>query len=220
VGIIGATGSGKSSLVGLIPRLYDATEGQVLIGGRDIRTLGLSELRRITGMATQESILFSGTVMGNLHFGNGGASREEMARACSDAQALDFISALPEDFNSPVEQRAGNFSGGQKQRLTIARTLLKQPRILILDDAASALDLKTEANLRRALAGRTGQYSLILVAQRVGAIKDADKILVLENGEITAMGTHEELLKSSEIYRSITVSQLGEEAVECHPLRT
>ncbi len=213
LGIIGATGSGKSSLIGLIPRLYDPTEGQVLMGGRDIRGLSLAEVRRITGVVAQDSTLFSGTVMGNLQFGNDKATFEEMEAACSDAQALDFLSELPEYLKSPVEQRARNFSGGQKQRLSIARTLLKQPKILILDDSTSAVDLKTEANLRMALVRRKRRQSLILVAQRVCAIMEADKILVLDNGEIAAMGTHAELLRKSEIYRSIAVSQLGEEAL-------
>ena len=213
VGIIGATGSGKTTLVSLIPRLYDPTKGQVLIGGKDIRSLSLSQVRHITGMVTQDNILFSGTVKENLHFGWDGATPEETVAACADAQALEFINALPQSFDSPVEQRAKNFSGGQKQRLSIARALIKKPRILILDDAASALDLKTEAHLRRALSRNTGERTLILVAQRVAAIRDADKIMVLENGSIAAVGTHEQLMVSSDIYHSIALSQLGEKAV-------
>nr|WP_321402108.1 ABC transporter ATP-binding protein [uncultured Desulfobacter sp.] len=213
VGIIGGTGSGKSTLVGLIPRLFDPTKGRVLMGGKDIRDLSLSQVRHITGMVTQESILFSGTVKDNLHFGCNEAIPETMAAACADAQALEFINALPKSFDSPVEQRAKNFSGGQKQRLSIARALIKNPGILILDDAASALDLKTEAHLRRALSRRSGERTLIIVAQRVAAIRDADKIIVLENGSITAMGTHKQLMASSDIYQSIALSQLGEKAV-------
>lgn len=213
VGIIGATGSGKSSLVNLIPRLYDVSAGQVLLGGVDIRQISLEELRRRIGVVMQESLLFWGTIQSNLRYGDENATPEAMLSASADAQALDFIQALPETFDSPVEQRGRNFSGGQKQRLSIARTLLKRPEILILDDASSALDLKTEAKLRAALAARVRGCTLIVIAQRISAVMEADKILVLDHGEISALGNHRELLQTSEIYRSIAVSQLGEEVV-------
>lgn len=213
VGIIGATGSGKSSLVNLIPRLYDVTAGQVLLGNVDIRRINLEALRRNIGMVMQESILFWGTVAGNLRYGNEAASEKDLVEASADAQALDFIEALPQGFESPVEQRGRNFSGGQKQRLSIARTLLKQPKILILDDSTSAVDLKTEANLRAALIERVHGCTLIVIAQRISAVMDADKILLLDHGEIVASGNHQDLLRSSEIYRSIAVSQLGEEVL-------
>ena len=213
VGIIGATGSGKSSLVNLIPRLYDVTSGQVLLGNIDVRQLNLDELRRKIGVVMQESLLFGGTIGSNLRFGNEHASKDELNQASADAQALGFIGALPQTFDSLVEQRGRNLSGGQKQRISIARTLLKDPRILILDDSTSAVDLKTESNLWAALANRMHGRTVIMIAQRISAVMDADKILLLEHGEIAAAGSHTELLRNSEIYRSIVVSQLGEEAV-------
>ncbi|GAP15708.1 ABC-type multidrug transport system, ATPase and permease component [Longilinea arvoryzae] len=213
LGIIGATGSGKSSLVNLIPRLYDVNTGQVLLGNVDIRKVGLEELRRNIGIVMQESILFWGTIQSNLCYGDENASENDLIRASADAQALDFIQALPQAFESPVEQRGRNFSGGQKQRLSIARTLLKKPKILILDDASSALDLKTESKLRAALIARARGSTLIVIAQRISAVMEADQILVLDHGEISAVGNHSELLQTSEIYRSIAVSQLGEEVV-------
>ncbi len=213
IGIIGATGSGKSSLINLIPRLYDVNAGQVLLGNVDIRQVSRAELRRKIGIVMQESLLFWGTIRSNLRYGDETASEAELKDACADAQALDFIQTLPQGFDSPVEQRGRNFSGGQKQRLSIARTLLKKPQILILDDASSALDLKTEAKLRAALMTRAHSCTLIVIAQRISAVMEADQILVLDHGEITAVGNHRELLQTSEIYRSIAVSQLGEEVL-------
>jgi ATP-binding cassette subfamily B protein len=213
LGIIGATGSGKSSLASLIPRLYDVSSGQILIGGIDIRDLSLRELREKIGLVMQESLLFSGTIGGNLRFGDEYASDEEMNSASRDAQAYDFIEALPSGYDSPVEQRARNFSGGQKQRLSLARSLLQNPRILILDDSTSAVDLKTEAALRLALATRMRGRTMIVIAQRVSAVMDADQIIVLDFGRVAAAGGHEELLRSSEIYRNIAVSQLGTEVL-------
>ena len=213
VGIIGATGSGKSSLINLIPRLYDVSGGQILLGEVDVRQLNLGELRRNIGVVMQDSLLFGGTIAGNLRLGNEFATASELERASADAQASSFISALPDSFESPVEQRGRNFSGGQKQRLSIARTLLKHPKILILDDSTSAVDLQTEAALRSALARRMRGRTLIMIAQRISAVMDADKIFLLEHGQIAAAGSHRELLKSSEIYRSIVLSQLGEEAL-------
>lgn len=213
LGIIGATGSGKSSLVCLIPRLYDVTHGQILIGGVDIRKLSLHELRSKIGVVMQDSILFSGTIGSNLRFGNEDSSDKELDSACTDAQAIEFVSALANRYDSPVEQRGRNFSGGQKQRISLARTLLQEPQILILDDSTSAIDLLTESRLRSALSARMKDRTMILIAQRISAVMAADKIIVLDFGEIAAAGTHGELLCSSEIYRSIAVSQLGEEVL-------
>ena len=210
VGVIGATGSGKSSLISLIPRLYDASSGRVLIGGVDVRRMGIRELRRRVGLVMQESFLFSGSVADNLRFGNERASGEAMENAARDAQAAGFIRDLPDGYAGAVEQRGRNFSGGQKQRLSIARTLLQEPRILILDDSTSAVDLITEADLRRDLARRMKGRTLIVVAQRITAVMDADRILVLDAGRLAASGTHAGLLRDCEIYRSIAVSQLGE----------
>ena len=213
VGIIGATGSGKSSLISLIPRLYDVSDGQVLIGGVDIRQVSLHELRRKIGIVMQDSLLFSGTIASNLTFGKENASEAELDGAASDAQATEFISTLVQKYSSPAEQRGRNFSGGQKQRLSLARTLLQDPEILILDDSTSAVDLRTESYLRAALADRMKERTVIIIAQRISAVMDADKIIVLDFGRVAAEGTHEELLCSSEIYRSIAVSQLGEEVL-------
>lgn len=210
-GIIGATGSGKSALVGLIPRLYDVTEGAVLIGGVDVRNISLRELRSKIGVVPQDSILFSGTVAENLCFGNQTVTPEEMAAAVADAQA-EFIDGFPDKFDHPVEQRGRNFSGGQKQRLSIARTLLCNSDILILDDCASAVDLMTEARLRSSIAARMVGKTVIIIAQRVSVIQNADQILVLEHGRLAAIGSHAELVAQSPTYRSIVVSQLGEEA--------
>lgn len=211
VGIIGATGSGKSSLVNLIPRLYDATAGQVLIGGIDVSNIKLQELRENIGVILQDSILFSGTIEENLKFGSCSADRQVVEEAARAVQAHDFIIARENAYQSIVEQRGKNFSGGQKQRISIARTLLRNPEILIMDDAASALDLATEAKLQSTLQRRMTKSTVIVIAQRISSIMDADKIIVLENGKLAAMGTHQELLDKSEIYRSIAVSQLGEE---------
>lgn len=213
VGIIGATGSGKSTMVSLMPRLYDVTEGQVLIGGIDIRSLSPKALSKKIGVVLQESILLSGTVESNLRFGNEGADEAELKASCEDAQALDFIEKLNGVFDATVQQRGKNFSGGQKQRLSIARTLVTSPQILILDDSTSAVDLITEARMSAALERRMEGRTTIMVAQRVCAVMGMDKIIVLDNGRITALGKHGQLLKESEIYRSIAVSQLGEEVL-------
>ena len=213
MGIIGATGAGKSSLINLIPRLYDVIEGQVLLGNIDIRQLSLDGLRRKIGIVMQESILFWGTIESNLHFGNEHASVMELTSACSDAQALGFIRALHQGFDSPVEQHGRNFSGGQKQRLSIARTLLKEPKTSFLIHSTSAVDLRTEADMRSALSAHMRGRTLIVIAQRISAVINADKIFLLDHSEIAASGNHSELLQTSEMYRNIVVSQLGEEAL-------
>jgi ATP-binding cassette subfamily B multidrug efflux pump len=213
VGIIGATGSGKSSLINLIPRLYDATAGQVLIGGIDVKNIKLKTLRENIGVVLQDNILFSGTIADNLKFGNYHAGWEAIEDAARDAQAAEFIMEKENAYQSLVEQRGKNLSGGQKQRLAIARTLIKNPKILIMDDSTSALDMATEAGLQSAVRRRMTNCTVLIIAQRISAVGDADQIIVLDKGKIAARGTHKELLKKSEIYRSIAVSQLGEEVL-------
>jgi ATP-binding cassette subfamily B protein len=213
VGIIGGTGSGKSSLIGLIPRLYDAVEGAVLIGGTDVRQLSLESLRENIGVVMQESVLFSGTIEENLRWGNENADGQAVEKAVLDAQAYEFVSALEDKYGSTVEQRGKNFSGGQKQRLSLARTFLKEPKILILDDSTSAVDMATEAKIQNTLGERRGDAVVFIIAQRISAIREADKIIVLDEGEISDIGAHSELIRRNEIYRSIVVSQLGEEAI-------
>ena len=209
VAILGATGSGKSSLVSLIPRFYDVTEGRITVDGMDIRELTQNSLLENIGVALQESVLFSGTIRDNIRYGRPDASEEEVVAAAKAAQAHDFIIGLDEGYDSPVEQRGANLSGGQKQRIAIARALLVQPKILILDDSTSAVDVETEVEIQAALeklmAGRTS----FVVAQRISTVLDADKILVLEDGQIAAEGRHADLLETSSIYREIFDSQLG-----------
>ncbi|MDY3071262.1 MAG: ABC transporter ATP-binding protein [Eubacteriales bacterium] len=213
IGIIGATGCGKSSLVNLIPRLYDPTEGEILLGGTNLKKLRLHDIRAHIGMVLQESILFSGKISDMFRFGKEDLTQEEMEKAASDAQALDFIREKEDGFEGVVEQRGKNFSGGQKQRLSIARTLARRPDILILDDATSAVDLATEAKLQRAIRSREGSCTLIVIAQRISAVMNFDRIFVLDNGTIIDSGSHKELISRCEIYRSIAASQLGEEVL-------
>ena len=213
IGIIGSTGCGKSSLVNLIPRLYDPTSGEVLIGGTDLKKLKLEDIRSRIGMVLQENILFSGTVGDILRFGKEDATKEEMEEAARDAQALDFILEKEGGFDAEVEQRGKNFSGGQKQRLSIARTLARKPDILILDDATSAVDLATEAKLQNAIKAREGSCTLIIIAQRISAVMGLDRVFVLDDGMLVDSGTHAELIQRCEIYRSIAASQLGEEVL-------
>lgn len=213
IGIIGATGSGKSSLVNLIPRFYDVTEGQVLIGGIDVKNIKLEELRGDIGVVLQDSILFSGKIEDNLRFGNDHADMESIESAARDAEAYEFIIEKEDTYQSLVEQRGKNLSGGQKQRLSIARTLIRNPKILIMDDSASALDMATEAKLKSAVKRRMANSTVLTIAQRISGVMDADRIIVLDNGKISALGTHKELLRNSDIYRSIAVSQLGEEVL-------
>ena len=213
IGIIGPTGSGKSSLISLIPRLYDTTSGSVMIGNKDVRSLKIKDLRKIIGVVLQDTTLFSGSIADNLRFGMEDANEEMMDSATRDAQAFEFINSSNEGYNREVGQRGKNLSGGQKQRISIARTLIKNPKILILDDSSSALDMETESKLQNSLKNRMKDSTVFLIAQRITAVMDSDKIIVLDNGEIAAIGTHKELIKNCEIYRSIAISQLGEEAV-------
>lgn len=213
IGIIGATGSGKSTLISLIPRLYDTSSGTVMIGNEDVKNLKINELRSLIGVVLQDTTLFSGSIEDNLKFGKEDETEEMMISSVKDAQAFEFINANNEGFNREVGQRGKNLSGGQKQRISIARTLIKNPKILILDDSSSALDMATEAKLQKSIKNRMKNSTVFLIAQRISAVKDSDKIIVLDNGEIVAIGNHEELIKECDIYRSISISQLGEEVV-------
>lgn len=209
--VIGGTGSGKSSLISLIPRFYDVSEGQILIDGTDIRRISQKSLRAAIGYVPQKGVLFSGTIASNLRYGKEDASPEEMRFAAETAQSMDFIEEKPGGFDEPVAQGGTTVSGGQKQRLSIARALVKKPQIYIFDDSFSALDFKTDAALRAALKAQMGESTLIIVAQRINTIMDADKIVVLDDGEIAGIGTHRELLKTCGVYREIASSQLSEE---------
>ena len=184
-----------------------------MIGNKDVRNLKINDLRKIIGVVLQDTILFSGSIADNLRFGMENANEEMMDRATKDSQAFEFITSSNEGYNREVGQRGKNLSGGQKQRVSIARTLIKNPKILILDDSSSALDMATESKLQKSIKNRMKDATVFLIAQRIGAVMDLDKIIVLDNGEIAAIGTHEELIKICEIYRSIAISQLGEEAV-------
>ena len=207
VGVIGGTGSGKSSFVQLIPRLYDVTEGAVKVGGVDVREYDLVTLRDAVAMVLQKNLLFSGTIKENLRWGNENATDEELIEACRLAQAHDFVSSFPEGYNTYIEQGGTNVSGGQKQRLCIARALLKKPKILILDDSTSAVDTKTDAHIRQGFKTYIPETTKIIIAQRVASVEDADLILVMENGRVVNAGTHDELLATSPIYREIFEQQ-------------
>ena len=207
--IIGSTGCGKSTLVNLIPRLYDVTGGSITLDGKDIRNISMSDLRDEIGFVPQKGVLFSGTIASNLRFGKEDATDAQIKKAAEIAQATEFIEAKEEDYNSPIAQGGSNVSGGQKQRLAIARAIAKEPKIYIFDDSFSALDLKTDAAVRKALAQNVKDSTVIIVAQRISTILHAEQILVLDNGEIVGKGTHEELLKSCEVYRQIAKSQLS-----------
>lgn len=213
VGIIGSTGCGKTSFVNLIPRLYDATSGEILIGGVNVKNINIKQLREDVGIVLQESILFSGDIKSNLKLGNKNASEEELISASKDSQAYEFIMNKDNKFDEVVEQRGKNLSGGQKQRLSIGRTLIKNPKIFIMDDSSSALDMATEARLQTSIRNRMKDNTVLIIAQRISAVMDLDKIIVMDDGKISAMGSHKELLERSEIYRSIAVSQLGEEVL-------
>lgn len=211
VAIIGPTGSGKSTVINLIPRLADASEGSVLIDGRDVREYNVDDLRRNIGFVPQKNILFSGTIASNLRMGDENATDEQLRKAAEIAQAEEFISEKPEGINDPIAQGGTNVSGGQKQRLAIARALVKKAPIYIFDDSFSALDFKTDAALRSALAENMKDSTVIIVAQRVGTIMNADRIIVLDDGRIAGVGTHRELLETCEVYNQIAKSQLSEE---------
>ena len=213
VGIIGSTGCGKTSFVNLIPRLYDATSGEILIGGVNVKNINIKQLREDVGIVLQESILFSGDIKSNLKLGNKNASEEELISASKDSQAYEFIMNKDNKFDEAVEQRGKNLSGGQKQRLSIGRTLIKNPKIFIMDDSSSALDMATEARLQTFIRNRMKDNTVLIIAQRISAVMDLDKIIVMDDGKISDMGSHKELLERSEIYRSIAVSQLGEEVL-------
>ena len=208
IGIIGGTGVGKSSFVNLIPRLYDATEGEVKVGNINVKEYDIETLRNEVAMVLQKNVLFSGTIKENLRWGKEDATDEEIQRVCKLAQADEFIQGFPDKYDTYIEQGGANVSGGQKQRLCIARALLKKPKILILDDSTSAVDTKTDSLIRKAFKEEIPNTTKIIIAQRIASVEDADKIIVFENGEINGFGTHEELLKSNDIYREVYESQV------------
>ena len=208
--IIGSTGSGKSTLINLIPRLYDVTSGSLTIDGVDVREMTQHDLREMIGYVPQKAVLFSGTIDSNLRFGNQEATEEEVSNAANIAQATEFINDKEEKYESPISQGGTNVSGGQKQRLSIARAIAKKPKIFIFDDSFSALDYSTDVALRKALKDNTGDSTVIIVAQRISTILHADQIIVIDEGQIAGIGTHKELLKDNEVYRQIAMSQLSE----------
>lgn len=212
VAILGATGSGKTSLVNLIPRFYDTTDGTVRVDGADVKSYKLDELRKKIGFVLQKSELFSGTVADNIRWGNHDADDDEVVRAAKIAQADDFVSGFADGYKTVIGEKGSSLSGGQKQRLSIARAIIKKPEILVFDDSTSALDLSTEARLHKSLRENLGDTTVIMIAQRVASVKNADKIIVIENGVIAAEGTHDELLENSRVYRDIYNSQVKEGA--------
>ena len=207
VGILGSTGAGKSTLVQLIPRLYDVSEGVLRVGGVDVRDYDLEILRDNVAMVLQKNELFSGTIKENLRWGNANATDEELIHACKLACAHDFVTSFPDGYDTRIEQGGTNVSGGQKQRLCIARALLKKPKILILDDSTSAVDTKTDALIRQAFREEIPGTTKLIIAQRVSSVQDADLIIILDNGQVVATGTHDELLKTSHIYQEVYYSQ-------------
>jgi ATP-binding cassette subfamily B protein len=211
--VIGSTGAGKSTLVNLVPRLFDATGGRVLVGGVDVREADPALLTRVLGLVPQRAYLFSGTVASNLRHGDPHATDEDLWRALDIAQATDFVAALPEGLEAPIAQGGGNLSGGQRQRLAIARALVRRPDIYLFDDSFSALDLSTDARLRAALRPVTRDATVVIVAQRVSTIRDADTIVVLDDGAVIGLGSHDELLSSCPTYQEIVASQLSAEEV-------
>ena len=211
IAVIGSTGSGKSTLVNLIPRFYDVTKGRILVDGVDVRDMTQKDVRSRLGYVPQKGILFSGTIDSNIRYGKTDISAEEVKEAAEVAQATEFIDAKPETYDSPISQGGTNVSGGQKQRLSIARAIAKKPEIFIFDDSFSALDFKTDSTLRKALKAHTKDATTIIVAQRISTILNADKIIVLDDGHMAGIGTHKELMKNCEVYRQIAMSQLSEE---------
>ena len=207
VGVLGGTGSSKSSLVQLIPRLYDVSAGAVKVGGRDVREYDIESLREQVAMVLQKNVLFSGTIKENLRWGDENATDEELIHACKVACAHDFIMGFEDGYDTHIDQGGSNVSGGQKQRLCIARALLKKPRILILDDSTSAVDMKTDAMIRKAFREELPDTTKIIIAQRIASVQDADRIIVMDDGRIDSIGTHEQLMKSSLIYREVYESQ-------------
>lgn len=213
IGIIGATGSAKSTLVQLIPRLYDVSEGRICVGGHDVREYDIEALRDAVAMVLQKNVLFSGSIRDNLRWGDKNATQEEIEAACRAAQAHEFIMSFPDGYDTDLGQGGVNVSGGQKQRLCIARALLKHPKVVILDDSTSAVDTATDASIRRALREEFSQITTLIIAQRIASVMDADRIIVLHDGRVADMGTHDELMQRSEIYRDVYTSQMkGAEA--------
>ena len=221
VGILGGTGSSKTSLVNLIPRLYDVSEGEVLVGGIDVRDYDLESLRNQVSVVLQKNVLFSGTIKENLRWGNPDATDEELVEACKGAQAHEFVSSFPDGYDTYIEQGGTNVSGGQKQRLCIARALLKKPKILILDDSTSAVDTKTDALIRQAFREELPDVTKFIIAQRVSSVEDADLIVIMDGGKVVATGTHEQLLAGNKIYQEVYYSQnrMGASAAELNDIR-
>jgi ATP-binding cassette subfamily B protein len=216
IGVIGATGSAKSTLVQLIPRLYDVISGSVRVGGIDVRQYDLEVLRRSVAMVLQKNVLFSGTIAENLRWGDANATDEMLQEACKMAQAHDFISRFPDGYNTYIEQGGSNVSGGQNQRICIARALLARPKILILDDSTSAIDTQTDAKIRAALRSYIPETTKIIIAQRLASVQDADRIIVMNDGRIDAVGSHDVLLRTNDIYREIYESQTRIEVLHGH----
>ena len=207
IGIIGGTGDGKSSLVNLIPRLYDVTEGELLVGGKNVKKYDIEVLRDAVSCVLQQNVLFSGTIKENLRWGNKDATDEELIEACKLAQADSFIQEFPDKYDTMISQGGTNVSGGQKQRLCIARALLKKPKILILDDSTSAVDTKTDQHIRNSFNDKIPNTTKIIIAQRVASVQESDKIIVLDNGNIDGFGTHDELMSNNKIYQEVYESQ-------------